>query len=67
MRKAKKGVGMKYDSRFPDPINYIFVFSGDYICELETYGEPIDQTNKLDVLGKFFPLEFSTSFAKVEK
>ncbi|TRY78137.1 hypothetical protein TCAL_12442 [Tigriopus californicus] len=25
---------------------------GSYICELETYGEPIHQTNVLDVLGK---------------
>lgn len=30
-------------------------FAGNYICELETYGEPIDQTNKLDVLGKSSP------------
>ncbi len=28
------------------------ILAGDYICELETYGEPIDQVNKLDVLGK---------------
>eukprot|EP00095_Tigriopus_kingsejongensis_P006259 snap_masked-scaffold136_size321413-processed-gene-1.0 protein:Tk06259 transcript:snap_masked-scaffold136_size321413-processed-gene-1.0-mRNA-1 annotation:"bcs-1 protein" len=25
---------------------------GSYICELETYGEPIHQTNSLDVLGE---------------
>ena len=28
------------------------LFIGEYICELETYGDPIHQVNKLHVLGK---------------
>ena len=28
--------------------------TGEYICELETYGDPIHQVNKLHVLGEIF-------------
>ena len=31
--------------------NKVYLFSGEYICELETYGDPIHQINKLHVLG----------------
>ena len=34
-------------------INFIYIL-GEYICELETYGDPIHQVNKLHVLGTIF-------------
>jgi len=34
-------------SSFPPP------FAGSYVCEVETYGEPIQQTNELEVLGEY--------------
>ena len=27
--------------------------SGEYVCEIETYGSPIHQTSRLEILGKF--------------
>ena len=36
-------------------VSIIFIYVvGEYICELETYGDPIHQVNKLHVLGKIF-------------
>ena len=32
--------------------NHNISLPGDYICEVETFGDPIDQTNQLHVLGK---------------
>ncbi len=28
------------------------MFSGEYVCEIETYGDPKDQTSTLEILGK---------------
>ena len=41
--------------------------SGEYICEVENSGEPVMQTNKLQVLGKHSNFRFaykSTNFPK---
>ena len=28
--------------------------AGEYICEIETYGAPLHQTHRLEVLGKYW-------------
>lgn len=33
---------------------YIFSFLGEYVCEIETYGSPLDQTSTLEILGEYF-------------
>ena len=33
---------------------FLFSFSGEYVCEIETYGSPLDQTSTLEILGKCF-------------
>ena len=31
-----------------------FYSLGEYVCEIETYGSPLDQTSTLEILGKCF-------------
>ena len=39
---------------FPN-ISYLYFYSlGEYVCEIETYGSPLDQTSTLEILGKCF-------------
>ena len=33
---------------------FSFFVSGDYVCEIETYGSPLSQTSTLEILGEFF-------------
>ena len=40
-----------FDIALKIKLNKVYLFSGEYICELETYGDPIHQINKLHVLG----------------
>ena len=47
--------------------NRIMVFmsnvstAGEFICEVETYGEPISQHNQLEVLGEFWYLSYEVN------
>ena len=32
--------------------NCFGIFSGEYVCEVETYGSPLHQSSRLEILGK---------------
>ena len=38
--------------------------AGEFICEVETYGEPISQHNQLEVLGEFLYLAYEVNKSK---
>ena len=40
--------------------------AGEFICEVETYGEPISQHNQLEVLGQFLHLSYEVNQSKNE-
>ena len=37
----------------PLTFNLASFFAGEYVCEIETYGSPMHQTSRLEILGEY--------------
>ena len=50
--QTQDGRGFLFFSHHPLRLNSLFLsdISGDYTCEIETFGDPLSQRNQLDVL-----------------
>ena len=46
---------------------FLFSYSGEYVCEIETYGSPLDQTSTLEILGKCFAQYIQIVYISREK
>ena len=51
---------IQFMSNFVDLSFKNYLFSGEYVCEIETHGSPLHQTSRLEILGECG--EFQISF-----